>query len=253
MKTIAFSIAALFIISSCNQEKRKVALGENDQVVKDSIEFWVNLKYLNCLDSGKSVCDCQKQNNFLLIHLDTTLNELRIKPSVYYSWEPIFLVTKQDSNRSSRWKTLPTPELDTMIWDFSENSLVGKFSNQAIVFKKIRANSLDKWVDSDLSSQLGVINTKPLLKYSISPCNETISFPLSNEILSNFITTGQINVSCSDDYHYNELYIKPLKVEFFLVYKKGSIKVYKETVIRDRMKKIDTSQLKDCQLFYKVN
>jgi len=223
----------------------------NGQTAKDSATYWVNKKYLACLDSGKSVCYCQEQDNFLILHIDTIAKKLTVAPSIYYSWETFEFDIKR-YNKSS-FTILPGVGIDRgSTFNIKANQLTLTTLKQTTLFTKIEVQRFDnKSIQGDLWKQIGVINCKPLLKYSIKLCSDSSAFPLTTKRLSEYISTGRITINCSTDYHYNEMYINIDNVEFFLVYKKDSIKLYKEEP-RDEDVVVDITTLKDCQLLIKT-
>ena len=224
----------------------------NGQTANDSVVYWVNEKYVDCIEAGKSVCNCQEENDFLILYIDTATKDLIINPSIYYSWETKELKLEQEN--LNLYKIIPNNgyAIDSnSTLTIKGNSILIISSKQTAKFTKINVRQLDDWKTADLCWQIGVINCRPLLKYSIKLCGDSTSFPLTTKILSDYISRGQVTISCSDDYHYNEMYIKSSETHFFLVYDNNSIKVYKEPNPRGRFDKVDISKLKDCQLFYK--
>ena len=232
-----------------------VLLGQksNGQIASDSATYWVNQKYVDCINSGKSVSECQEQNNFLILHIDTTLNRLTIDPSIYYSWETLVSEIKQ--NNQNYYTILPTYGIDSSsVLNIKDNQITISSAKQLMVFTKIKVKRLDNWTQGDLWRQLGVINCKPFLKYSIKPDCGYTNLLLTQYDLSNYISNGRIWISCSDDYHYNELTIKKSDkdyLHFFLEYGNDFIKMYK-THGRDKEEKIDITKLKECQLYFFV-
>jgi hypothetical protein len=221
------------------------------QITSDSAIYWINQKYVNCIDSGKSVCHCQEHNNFLILYLDSATKKLTIDPSLYYSEETVVCDIKQDKKNS--YTILPGFGMDTgSIINVKSNQLTLSTPKMTTIFTKIKVKLIEsKWIEGDLWRQIGIINCRPLLEYSIKLCSDSTAFPLTKEVLANYISKGQITINCSDDYHYNEMSIPGTNAEFFLVYGDNSINVYKETE-RDRGEIITTSEFKDCQLFYKT-
>jgi hypothetical protein len=220
----------------------------NGQTVTDSATYWVNDKYISCLDSGKSVCHCQEQNNLLILHIDTIKNIVTIDPSIYFSWETFEINIKH--GKINTYSIIPSYGMDNgSVMNINGNQLILTSPKQAAEFTKIKVKKIDKWLQGDMWRQIGVINCKPLLKYSITICNDSSNISLTKKELADYIMQGKTTISCSDDFHYNEMHIKDADKEFFLLYEIDSIKMYEEP-LRDRDQKIDITKLKNCQLFY---
>jgi hypothetical protein len=230
-----------------------LAQRSHGQITNDAATYWVNVKYLDCIDSGSSVCYCQEQSNFLILHIDTIENRLTIKPSIYHSWETLEFNTKR--NKVNSFEVLPAYGIDSgSTFNIKANQLMLTTPKEMFSFKKIIVKRIDRGsIHGDIWRQIGAINCKPLLKYHIKLCGDNTTFPLTTEKLSEYISSGQATISCSDDYQYNELYIRSAQTGFFLVYENNFIKAFKEPEPRDRGHKIDTTKLKDCQLFYKID
>jgi hypothetical protein len=225
---------------------RSICLG---QLKKDSAVYWVNQNYINCIDSGNSVCRCEKQNNFLILSIDTELNKLIINPSIYHSWETLNLDIKKEDQIS--YSILPTYGVDSgSILKITSNQLSIKTPKDIGLFTKIKVKRLDNWVEGDLWRQVGVINCKPLSKYSFSSCSDKSNLLLAPKEFSNLILEGRITISCSDDYYYDEMHINKSETEFFLIYEKDAVKIYKIPA-RDKGDKVDIANLKDCQILHK--
>jgi len=222
----------------------------NGQTPNDSISYWVNQKYLDCLDSGKSVCNCQEKNNYLILHIDTKKKLLTINPSIYFS--PETFEFKIRAINKSAYSIVSGPGIDSgSTLNFSANQMILKSSKKSILFNKIRVKPLDNWIQGDLWKQLGVINCKPLLNYSFDSNNDSTEPLLSKKSLSEYISKALITISCSDDYHYNEMQIKDSNTEFFVIYDKDWIKIYRIPQ-RDRGQIIEIDKLKSYQLLNRM-
>lgn len=218
------------------------------QTRQDSATYWVNTQYIDCLEAGKSVCQCQEQNVFLMLHLDNKANKLTIEPSIYLSWEPYMFNIQP--NQKHNWIASPGYGLDSgAVLTGTEKQLTLKTPQKTFVFNKIVVAKTDNGVGTDMGNQIAVINCKPLLNYAVKPCSGD-SLLLSQQDLSNYILNKQIGISCSTDYYYNEMYIRTLDLHFFMVYKPDGIKIYKEPA-RDLDEAVEIDNLKECQLYYK--
>jgi len=221
----------------------------NGQTANDSVTYWINPKYLSCLDSGKSVCNCQELNSILIMHLDTIVNKMRVHPSIYYS-EDFEFNFKQDKNHM--FTILRSYEIDSgSVFNIKADHLILTTPKQTTLFTKIKVQPIDTtWIEGDMWRQIGVINCKPLLKYSIKSCNDSSIFPLTTKILADHISKGQAIISCSDDYYYNEMRIKITDTNYYLLYESDTVKIYNEPE-RGRGDKVDITTLRECATFFK--
>ena len=221
--------------------------GQDNKI--DSATYWVNQKYVDCIDKGNSVCSCQEQNNYLILHIDTLLNKLTIDPSIYYSREIIEVSIKKDKQNSYLITAVDGKDTASIL-KFTDNSITIQSLKELSVFKKIRVKRLDNWTQGDMWRQVGIINCRSLLKYNVTACNKTTGLVLTQKDLANYILQGQVSISCSDDYYYNEMYIRNSTSQFFLLYEENAIKIYKEP-LRDKGQIVEVSKLKDCQIYIK--
>jgi hypothetical protein len=217
--------------------------------------YWVNSNYLGCIDSGKSVCDCQKRNNFLLIYMDKIENKLIIHPSIYYSWETIEIDIKPDPLKKNLFTLLPSHKIDSGSFvNVTGKELILKSPNKTVIFSKIEVPQLDtSGLKFDMGQQIGLINSKPLLNYSIKLSKGNTLF-LTKSDIEKYVSNGSISIDCSDDFYYNEMGIDVNKnyMYYFLQYNHDTIKIYQETIGRDRWDSIYVDSLKSCELLYKM-
>ena len=242
MKQLRLIFLSLFVILVLKSK------GQSESV---SMTYWVNQKYLKCINSGNSVSSCHEQNDFLILHIDTSEKIITLEPSMYYSWEMIEL----KYNLSNNYYNIVSSNFGTdSITGFNiiDNKIVLSSSNHSTLFERIQVKRIDKWAQGDIWRQLGLLNSKPLLEYATKPdCSSTELLVTQNE-LKEYISKGQIWISVSDDFYYNELTIKKSEndyLHFFLEYGNNYIKMYK-THGREKDEIIDTSTLNECQLFY---
>ncbi len=216
----------------------------------DYLTYWVNNKYVGCLESGLSVCDCQRENDFLMLHIDSIKNRLTIEPSIYKSWETL----ETDIHKMGDQKYRITPwygiageanveRIDNQIYLNTENGQVA--------FSKLNVRRLQRFIQVDISKQIGIVNARPLVKYLIKPCGNAAGNYLTVANVSEYLSRGQISISCSTDLNYNEMFISTDKSSFFLVYLNDTIKAYKHPP-RDMDEVIDENKLKECQLFIRM-
>jgi hypothetical protein len=234
-----------------NYHFESMADGGVFSIQPDSATYWVNQKYVDCINAGNSVCNCEEQNDYLILYIDTASNQLIIEPSIYYSWEIFHFGIERGKKNSYNIISTAGYKIDSgNVLNINGNQLTITNSKQTTVFTKITVEQLDDVTDFDLGRQIKRINCKPLLKYTVSPCNDTSKLLLTQEQLSNYIARGQIDIRCSDDYHYTEMYVRNSQTEYFMVYEGDKIKIYKEPT-RDRRVKVEVDTLKECQQYSK--
>jgi len=211
----------------------------------------VNQSYLDCIDSGQSVCRCEEKNKFLICHLVSDSNRLLIHPSIYYSWEPVQLEIQK--GKAHQYTVLPSPEREMGSGGrllIQGSQLRFTVNNKTTLFTQGKFRRLERSLEIDMGRQLSIINCKPLQKYTLLACPNSSTVLLSQSELARLMARGEVSINCSDDYHYTELVVRGTSAQYFMDYRSDTIKLYRLPT-RNRGEKVDKSALKDCQIYVK--
>jgi hypothetical protein len=217
------------------------------QTAADSVTYWINSSYADCINAGRAVCDCEKENNFLLIAADIPGKKLLVVPSGYSNKGIISTAIKQSVLRKDSF-IVSGKEFETggsVI--INETGLKFVSKNTGVAFTKFKVKSFAKDKEQDMPLQLGVFNCKPLLNRITRPCNGE-NLLITKDSLSKLAAEGQITINCSAGGSHNELKIKNTEQSFFINYPGNKIEMFKQPG-RTTSQTIDISVLKECQVF----
>jgi hypothetical protein len=219
----------------------------SSQTNLDSIYYWVNKRFIECVDSGLGVCNCQKLNKYLILDYNGSTTTLTIIPSIYHSWETIS--TKVIQNSTNIYPVIPSYGIDSGYF-FVENvntSLLCR-STEKIEFMKVIIRPFEKNVESDMSRQIGILSAYHFAKFPTYNCDKANQPIISQDSIRSLIKNGKMHISCSDDYNYDIMGIAGSETQYFVDYKKGLFTIYPISR-RDRFQKVDITTIKECQTF----
>ncbi|NJO90892.1 MAG: hypothetical protein HC831_19465 [Chloroflexia bacterium] len=220
----------------------------------DSIDYWVNTKYLEDINSGQLVSDCQKNHKFLMLFLADDRNSVIIQSSIFYFGMEDHQVYDIYPNKkeTNSYFIKSNYRFDSTNLVLLNDKIILISKGFRIDFIKKRFKKIGSVVDSDIRDQLGLINSNMLLKFNIKPCEKKI-FLTREDIIKN-IESRTIQIHCSDDLKYNTIIIQKdnkSEIKDFYLFKVGNeIKLYQSPRLRDRNEEFDTTK-NECQILYK--
>ncbi len=255
--------------SSSTEVTESTQEGDKSEIVNignypDSSNYWVNKNYLACIKNGSPVCDCLSENEIVIFNLQEEKNKLLVQSSVFHfgleTSTEFELNTNELSGRDYIVKQT-FPLKDSITIDKKKKDLVVGYNGEIIVFVNQRLKTLDiptthKGIftfSSDIFKQRNNINAKSILSYPIMLETDSTKIFYTYSQIEKLIKENRISISCSDDFHFNSMFIKGEPNKYFhLEYKDDYILIYDEKEGRGRGEKLELSNLEK-QIFRKEN
>lgn len=220
----------------------------------DSMSYWVNRNYVACLEQYRSACDCQSEQEYLILALDTAARTVLAEPSIFFSWEDLQFEIIPVTGKKGFYKIPLTYGIDSFATiETGGNWLRLRSRTQAADFVpysmlRIRNYESAGQTETMLKGMHGV----PLLQ-----CNFIALPPESppfapNEFFS-LVLNGRVKISCSDDFGYTGMrvqYNDSNTFHFIMVYQAKDILLY-QIPPRDRRQAVDIRRLTPCFKFLK--
>ena len=229
---IYFSLVLLFVLSSCENNNTIRNNEDNNQSApvkaKDSVYYWVNTDYLQCVKSGVSVCKCDKKYD--LLNIDTVNQYVNIIPGIFdLSTEKKFNF-KYKINKKGYYSFKPQSYVDS-IWFFIKNDTLWLDDNNKkyIFAKKGFRTSID---DLDLILAESVLNAKYLLNYPYSYDTDSTEVFFTSKEYKGFLKNVQVELFCAYDLKEPHLVIRfsdTIAKHYQLKYRKNYILIYEDT------------------------
>ncbi|MGB1040553.1 MAG: hypothetical protein ACPGVD_06755 [Flavobacteriales bacterium] len=225
----------------------------------DSLDFWINEDYLNCINSGMEVCKCLSDNRFVMIYLYDGAKTILLQSSIFYGHDnTIERNLNLVNGKSSKSYIIEELSLDdTFVVKFKGNKLTLSSKTDICRFTKKRLKTLgipyhyeqNYTYEFEISGQVNRLNSKSLLAYSFTDGLDKI-FEVSE--VENLINQNKVRISCSDDYYYNTMITKGDTGRYFhLEYGIDKVVIYELPNGRDRYEKPNLSELKKQEFFKK--
>lgn len=265
-------IITFIVLLGCNNENTqsieiKAQITETIdslEVVKtypDSSEFYINNDYVKCIESGTAVCECLSKNQFVMLCLDMKNSKILIQSSVYFFGleTSVKLDMKRSNNDSLKYIVDEIwPLGDSLVVDFSNDRLKLIYSGFEYRFTKKWLGTLDIpnnpkglfTYNSEIWVQRNTLNSKSLLAYRYTDQENQL---IDIKELRSLIKSNKVTISCSDDFHYNSMWIKKgdSSRSFHLEYDNEKVTIYEESPNgRNRFEEIELDKLEK-QEFYK--
>lgn len=268
-KNITSLIVCLSVLLMCspkNDYHTTIESGEKDTVkpekkYPDSTEFWYSDQYMDCIHSGTPVCGCLAKNQFVMLFINPEKTRIIVQSSIFFfgqetSAEYDMIKIHDDSLKYVVRKSWPLD--DSLLIDLSNNKLYLLYAGNIYPFtrkwfKTAEIPEEPKGIftyQSEIWSQRNILNAQSLLSYPYTDNNDPIFSP---EELKTLIKNNCVFISCSDDFHYNSMYVKQgdSTRSYHLEYSEGKVTIYEESPRgRDRLEEINLTGLKQ-QVFYR--
>lgn len=226
----------------------------------DSSDFWVNLNYLECITSGNDVCDCLSKNEIVMVFLNYEGGKVIFQSSTYFfgletTVELDLKIT--DIDKSAYIVEKQWPFTDSLLITVLDNMLTIDYINDKMKFEKQRLKTLyipktPKGIfnyDLEIWTQRNTLNSKSLLAY---PYTDKVDQLFSQYELKRLIEDDKVTISCSDDFHYNSMWIKTDIIRYFyLEYDNNRVTIYEQPNGRNKGEELKLEGLVK-QEFYKV-
>ena len=227
----------------------------SDSTIKPNYaEYWVSLDYLESLEKEISICDCWRQNEFLLLHIDFDKLEIIIHSNLFHAGmdSQVFLPLiangqKFMTDTSQAWPFSEPIYFERAYTDTLEITMgLEKYIFVKKKFELKNQNSktivdLNSWNLFDFSYQL---NSRILLKYDLLDTTESTAILIPVDSLHDLILKGMVDGYCSDDFHEDGVTIHLNESRHFhLVFAPGKVILYQELIERGRGQKIDLTSL----------
>jgi hypothetical protein len=225
----------------------------------DSTDFWINTDYYKCITLGNDVCECLSKNEFVMLYLDYEKEKVLIQSSTYYFGleTTVYLDMKEVGDEKLVYTVAKQwPLSDSLVIVILDNKLTVGYKNDKIIFNRQILKTLDvpttpKGIfsyDMEIWMQRNVLNSKSLLAF---PYTDKKPQLFSIDELKKLIENKKVTISCSDDFHYNSMWIKQDTIRYFqLEYRDNNVTIYELPKGRNRFENIKLEGLKK-QEFYK--
>ena len=220
----------------------------------DSIRYWVNRDYVACLEQYRSACNCQSEQEYLILAVDTAARTVMAEPSIFFSWEDLQFEIVQVIDKKGFYRIPLTYGIDSFATiEMGSNRLRLRSRTQSADFVpysmlKIKNYESDKHIETMLKG----IHSIPLLQCNlIALPPETPPFA-PNEFFA-LVLNGRVQITCSDDFGYTEMrvqYNDSNTFHFFMVYQAKAILLY-QIPPRNRRQAVDVDRLTPCYKFLK--
>lgn len=224
----------------------------------DASFYWVNTGYLKQIKSGDDVCACMSENPFLLLYIDPSFENIVIQSSTFH-----FGLETTVTMKLNKLDSLKTQFSIDPTWPLYEeiqiailgDTLTVTYDDHVSTFISKRWKNIDGALSSasatlqsmDIFYHRNRLNAISLLPYDKSASDTTL---LSYAALKNHIDSGRASISCSDDYHFNSLFIDgDINRSFHLEFEEDTVTLYEELEGRGRFEKIDLKSLKKQSFF----
>jgi hypothetical protein len=224
----------------------------------DASFYWVNTDYLKQIKSGDDVCACMSENPFLLLYIGPSFENIVIQSSTFYfglETTAHMKLNKLD-NSNTQFSIDPIwPLQEEMQLAILKDTLTVTYDDEAYTFVSKRWKNIDGALSStntsiqslDIFYHRNRLNASALLPYDKSASDTTL---LSYAALKNHIDSGRASISCSDDYHFNSLFIEgDTNRSFHLEFEEDTVTLYEEPEGRGRFEKIDLKSLRKQSFF----
>lgn len=220
----------------------------------DSSKYWVNRNYVACLEQNRSVCDCQSEQEYLILLLDTAARTIMAEPSIYFSWEDLQFEIVPVIDKKGFYKIQLTYGIDSFATiETGSNWLRLRSRTQSadfVPYSMLKIRNLES--DNHIKTMLKGIHGVPLLRCKLLALPPESPPFAPNEFFA-LLLNGRVQISCSDDFGYTEMRIQyndSNTFDFFMVYQAKEILLY-QIPPRDRRQAVDVSRLTPCFKFLK--
>ncbi len=227
----------------------------SDSIIKTNYaEYWVNLDYLESLEKEISICDCWRQNKFLLLYIDFEKLELIVHSNLFYAGMdtqeilPLiadgqkFMTVTSEAWRFNEPIYFDRPYTDTLEIAMGQSKY--KFVKKKFELKNQNSKSGGDSNSSNLFDFSHQLNSHILLKYNLLDTIESTSILIPVDSLKKLIVGGFVNGHCSDDFYFDGITIEVGELHHYhLEFTPGKVILYDERDGRGRHEEIDLKSL----------
>lgn len=253
--TLVYSFQVVDVQDNHRDNRPENSLGASDSTIKPNYaEYWVNLDYLQSLEKEISICDCWRQNKFLLLYIDFDKPELIIQSNLFHAGmdtqEILPLIAdgqKFMADISQAWAFSEPIYFDRPYTDSLEIAMGQskyKFVKKKFELKNQISKSLVGSNSSNLFDFSYQLNSHILLKYNLLDTIESTSILIPVDSLRELIFEGFVSAHCSDDFYFDGMTIEVGELHHYhLEFSPGKVILYDERQGRGRHEEIDLKSL----------
>jgi hypothetical protein len=214
----------------------------------------VSLDYLESLEKEISICDCWRQNEFLLLHIDFDKLEIILHSNLFHAGMdtqeilPLiadgqkFMTDTSQARRFSESIYFEKPYSDSLEITVGLEKYI--FVKKKFELKTQNSKTIDDSNSGNLFDFSYQLNSRILLKYDLLDTSESTAILIPVDSLHDLILTGMVDGYCSDDFHEDGITIHVNDSRHFhVVFAPGKVILYQELIERSRGQKIDLTSL----------